>query len=1020
MGIRVGVLGPVELVRDGRVIPLTGAPQRVLLARLALAGGRPVPVADLIDALWEAGPPDNAVGNLHSYVSRLRRQAGSEVICREPGGYRLNLSGGDGGTDVEIVERLVRRARDQRSDPAAVTLAEALAVWRGESLADVADRMVFAPDVARLNEWRRHLHEECLERRLDAGRAAETLPEIEALATAQPLRERPRLLLMRALHATGRTPEALTVVRTYRERLAEDHGLDPSPALVELQRRILAEDPALRPPMPAGRAPETPARISTPSGDISDMSPEDGPARDAPAAGWEAGKAPAAGWEAGKAPAAGWEAGKAPATGREAGKAPAAGRWVNGTEGTAGPGGKSIPRRADRFFGRTAELSALRHALAADRVVSLVGPGGVGKTRLMTEALTGGELLVELAERSVPSDVAAAVAGALGLRAAPRGGIAALAERLGSAPAVLVLDNCEHLLEAVRDLVAALVIRCPGVRVLATSRQRLGVAGERVLRVGPLPASDRVALFCDRAALLRADFRDDIRTRELAAEICELVDGLPLAVELAARREAVFGLAHLRDRLGAGLNVLDPARGGDRSTAVSATVEWSYRLLDPAAQRLLDHLAVCRGGFGLDALPYFDQSRDAESLLAELADASLVTCDLSAGQPRYRLLETVRHVSLGHLDPAGERQARDAHARWMLDLAAELVRRGRDRDPWTTPTLRREVGNLQEALSWLARGDRDGGARLAALLAVINSDAPDPGLTDQLASWKPDRIETESDMLCGLAAGNAEWLRGDLAEADRILTAVLDRMPGDHPLRWGALIVRISNGMFAGRAASVRADAELMAADPGAPHWARATGICCAALMDAYAGDPGAGLAWLDEYAGELDTERYDGFVPFTRGELLAASAPEEALAWYDRSIAASDRANLIYTSNVARVARAAVLIRLGRRQQAADACREAITAVRDVNMTAQLWTILRLTAELLDASGESETAAVIVRAADADPLAPAVMGPDVERLARLRDAVPAPPPPPGAGDAAAICGYALTALLTTYPIEGL
>ncbi|WP_433830024.1 BTAD domain-containing putative transcriptional regulator [Actinoplanes sp. CA-015351] len=910
MGIRVGVLGPVALSRDGRDIPLTGAPQRILLARLALAGGRPVGVPELLDALWDGEPPENAIGNLHSYVSRLRRHTGGDVIRREPGGYRL--AGAEMETD--IVRQLVETARTQSPGPAAATLTQALAVWRGDPLADVSDRLVFAPEIARLTEWRRHLREECLGLRLDASQAAEALPEIEAIATAEPLRERPQLLLVRALHASGRTPQALTVLSAYRRRLAESHGLDPSPALIEMQRRILAEDPELRP-------------------QVSPM---------------------------------------------------------------------IVRRAAGRFFGRRTELAAIREALGTDRVISLVGPGGVGKTRLMTEALTGGELVVELAERSVPGDVASAVAGALGMRAAPRGGVAALAERIGAAPAVLVLDNCEHLLDAVRDLAGELVARCPRVRVLATSRRRLDVAGERVLHIGPLPAPDRVALFCDRAALLRADFRDDLRTRELAAQICELVDGLPLAVELAARREAVFGLAHLRDRLGAGLDVLDPARGGDRATAVSATVEWSYRLLDPAAQRLLDRLAVCRGGFGIEALPYFG-AHNSERLLAELVDASLISCDLTTDEPRYRLLETVRHVGLGHLDPEGEREARAAHARWMLDLAAELVGRGRNRDPWTTPTFRRETANLQEALAWLGT---ENGALLAAHLAVINSDAPDPGVTEQLVAWKPAVVETGSDLLRGLAAGNAEWLRGNLAEADRLLTEVINRMPEDHPLRWGALIVRISNGMFAGRAAAVRADAELIAADRGAPRWARATGICCAALMDVYAGDPRAGVDWMEEHAAYLRTEGLDGFVPFTRGELLAGSDPESALTWYDRSIAASERVNQVYTANVARVARAAVLIRLGRREQAVAACRETIVAVRDVNMTAQLWTILRLTAELLG----GEAGSYIVRSADEDPLAPAVMGPDVERLTRLRGTST------GTGDLATVCGHALDELAKQRP----
>ena len=459
----------------------------------------------------------------------------------------------------------------------------------------MGDRLAFAPEVARLTEWRRHLREECLDRRVAAGQAAEALPEIEALATAEPMRERPQLLLMRALHHTGRTAEALAVARSFRERMIDGHGVDPGPAIDELQRRILSEDPALRP---------------------------------------------------------------------------------------AGAALTATRPRPDRFFGRRAELAAVREALGAGRVTTIAGPGGVGKTRLMTEALTGSELVIELAELAVPADVAVAVAGALGLRAAPRGGVEAIAERLGSEPAVLVLDNCEHLLDAVRELVGAVIARCPGVRVLATSRQPLSVAGERVLRLGPLPGPDRVDLFCDRAGLLRAGFADTPHNRELAAAVCDLVDGLPLAVELAARRESVFGLAHLRDRLGAGLTVLDPARGGDRSSAVRATVEWSYRLLDPAAQRLLDRLAVCRGGFGLDALAHLQETPDSEPLLAELVDASLVVSDLTADPPRYRLLETVRHVGLAHLGPDREQDARAAHAAMDARLTlAGLVRLQAVRDP---------------------------------------------------------------------------------------------------------------------------------------------------------------------------------------------------------------------------------------------------------------------------------------------------------------------------------------------------
>ncbi len=925
--VEVGVLGPVELRLDGVPAPLPGAPQRVVLARLALAAGRTVPVADLIDALWDDDPPDNALGNLHSYVSRLRRHTGAAAIRREPGGYRLDLPAA--ALDTVRVERLVATARDQDPPAAARTLAAAVATWRGDPLGDVADRLAFAPDVARLTEWRRHLREECLDRRLAAGQAAQALPEIEELATAEPMRERPQLLLMRALHQAGRTAEALAAGRAFRGRMVDGHGVDPGPALDDLQRRILAEDPALRPAPPPAAATGPPA-----------------PAR-----------------------------------------------------------------RPDRFVGRQAELAALRRALGEGRVTTVAGPGGAGKTRLMTEVLTGGEVVVELAELSAPADVPAAVAAALGLRAAPRGGVAAITERLGSVPALLVLDNCEHLLGAVRELVDVIVAACPGVRVLATSRQRLGAAGERVLRLGPLPEADQVALFCDRAALLRADFPGDARTRALAGEVCRLVDGLPLAVELAARREAVFGLVQLRDRLGAGLRVLDPAHGGDRATGVSATVEWSYRLLGREAQTLLDRLAVCRGGFGLDALDHLAPA--GEGLLAELVDASLVACDLTADPPRYRLLETVRHVALGHLGPDGEERARAAHAAWMLAHATALAAWQHRRDPRTTPALRREKANLQEALTYLCRAGRwDEAAALGAMLATVAADDPDPNVTEHLRRLAPREVTTGTDALRALAAGIAECLSDHFDEADRLLTEAIRTLPEDHPRRWAAVLFRLTNAMFRGRAAEVHRDATMLVTHPGAPRWATALGPCCAALIDSYLGEAARAQGWLDTYAAVLDDDPH-GFVAFTRAELLAGADPEAALGCFDLALARSTTSRQTYTRHIAGIGRAAVLIRLGRHAEAVAACRDLIGAVRSAGMTAQVWTTLRLTAELLAGLGDLGTAAAILAAADAEPLAPVVMGPDLRRQddIRRRAAVAGVTVPPGHADTAAVAAAALAAL---------
>jgi hypothetical protein len=480
-------------------------------------------------------------------------------------------------------------------------------------------------------------------------------------------------------------------------------------------------------------------------------------------------------------------------------------------------------------------------------------------------------------------------------------------------------------------------------------------------------------------------------------------------VELAARRESVFGLAHLRERLGAGLTVLDPARGGDRSNAVRATVEWSYRLLDPAAQRLLDRLAVCRGGFGLDALTHLRETPDSEPLLAELVDASLVVSDLTTDPPRYRLLETVRHVGLAHLGPDRERDARAAHAAWMLDHVAGLVRLQAVRDPRTTPGLRRELANLQEALRWLhGTGRRDDCARLAAGLTVVLADAPDPGVAEQLRRLAPARVETETDALLALAAGGAEWLINHFTEADRLLTAAATRLGPGHPLHWPGVLYRSANSMFSGRITEVHRDALILVDDPAAPPWAVAMGICCAALIDSYAGDPDGARNWISDYAAELARGDADGFVPFTRGELAAPADPEAALGWFDVSTRMSDRIHQAYIGAIARVARASVLIRLRRHAEAAAACGEVIEAVRAAGMTAQIWTSLRLTAELLGDLGDAESAAAILAAADADPLAPVVLGADLDRQARLRRPGARPP---GAADSASVAAFALAEL---------
>ncbi|MFP5319565.1 MAG: BTAD domain-containing putative transcriptional regulator [Acidimicrobiia bacterium] len=324
--LEVLLLGPVEVRVGGRPVPLPGVSQRVVLARLAVAAGRLVPTGELVDALWPGGPPENGLGNLQSYLSRLRKAVGPDRVTREPGGYRLSVA--PEAVDVGQVEATVAQARavaGQDPGEAARLLGDALDRWRGDPLADLPDALPFAPEVARWAAWRRQLVEDRLRYRIAAGHDADVLPELEQAAAADPTSERVHLLWMEALHHLGRTADALRVADRFRRRLVEETGLDPSPALAELESRLLAGGDAPRPaPGPVPPPPHLARRFA--------------------------------------------------------------------------PG--------DRFCGRAGELATLAAAVESHRVVTLVGPGGVGKTRLVLELLdrTGHRWAVHLVELGAVSE----------------------------------------------------------------------------------------------------------------------------------------------------------------------------------------------------------------------------------------------------------------------------------------------------------------------------------------------------------------------------------------------------------------------------------------------------------------------------------------------------------------------------------------------------------------------------------------------------------------------------------------
>jgi predicted ATPase/DNA-binding SARP family transcriptional activator len=714
--VRIGLLGAFEACDDaGRPVEVPGLRLRALLARLALDQGRLVTTDSLVDAIWGDEPPAGASNALQSLVSRLRRALPPDGTVRVESlsaGYRLAAAGD--ATDVAQFERLAAQGRACRRagdlDAAAGRFAAALALWRGAPLDGLAQAPFAAPAIARLTESRLRTVADHAELALAAGRGGELVPGLQELTLAHPLDERLRGLYMRALCAAGRPAEALAAFEDLRLGLAEALGTDPSPPLRDLHAAILRGELG---PGPDPRIVQLPAAPST---------------------------------------------GPDP---RATQPLPVHLRPTN------------VPAAATSFVGRDQDLAQIRALLTGARLVTLVGPGGVGKTRLVAELAAGwpaadGAWLAELAGISDPAGVPAAVCAALGL---PPG--ADLAGQLAHRDLLLVLDNCEHLLDACAVLAHTLLGGCPGVRILATSREPLTAAGERIYPVVPLPVPPptvglgealdvpALRLFADRAAAAVFGFRLTAVNLPAVAEICRRLDGLPLAIELACARLRTLPAMELAARLDDRFQLLT---GGSRAAlprhqTLIAVVEWSWDLLTDAERTLARRLAVFASGATPEAAEAVcaDESlpaREVVGLLGALADKSLVELREGPGEPpRYRMLDTIGVYAQGALDAAGESGPfRQAHARYFLARAeaGEPLLRTSHQLPHLA-WLRREHDNLRAALRYsVGAGDAGTAVRLVAALGWY---------------WT----------VRGNHAEAAGWLRAALALPG---TADADRVPG--------------------------------------------------------------------------------------------------------------------------------------------------------------------------------------------------------------------------------------------------
>ncbi|MFE9565145.1 BTAD domain-containing putative transcriptional regulator [Streptomyces sp. NPDC006487] len=761
------MLGTTQVIRDdGSTVPVGGARLRALLTALALRPGRAVPAASLIEEVWDGDPPADGPAALQALVGRLRRALGREAVGSGEGGYWLVADRDD--IDLYRFERLARAAAQASPAEAAALYDEALALWRGEPLSSLPGS---GPEAARWEALRLDARRGRLHAALALGEAERVLPELTALCAGLPLDESLQALRIRALRDAGRPAEALAAYEEVRRDLADRLGTTPGPALRALHR-VLLTDPTAAPGRsvpPAGPGPLPPEQKAgadrTDRMERGQAGPGSGVTAGAAGAAQGSSAAPAGPGTPGTA-AEPYRSSSAPSgttattassgpdradssdradpgstdgPGPSAPGGPGSGDLLGAGAGAGagpvppGPGAGNLRMRLTTFVGREEDIRVIGDDLARSRLVTLLGPGGAGKTRLSQEAAEAharagrgtpdarpatpeqpsadrvpsrggpgpapawadGVWFVELAPVDDPEDVAEAVLVALGARETKLRGPAAeemrvltergdrpldrLVEHCARRRMLVILDNCEHVVDAAARLAEEVLARCPGVQILATSREPLGVPGETLRPVDPLPDPVALRLLDDRGAAARAGFSVD-DDPAAAVEICRRLDGMPLAIELAAARLRLLTPRQIADRLDDRFRLLT---GGSRThlprqQTLRAVVDWSWDLLDEPERAVLRRLSVFAGGCDLDAAEAVctdaAEDLDAADLLGSLVDKSLVVAapDSTGGGMRYRLLETVAEYASERLAAAGD--DRGATERRHLTHYRELAR----------------------------------------------------------------------------------------------------------------------------------------------------------------------------------------------------------------------------------------------------------------------------------------------------------------------------------------------------------
>lgn len=750
-GLRFQVLGPVRAWRldDGGAeteIDLGPAKQRAVLAVLALGAGGSVSREAIIEFLWPDEPPPTAVNAVQTYIKRLRQilepdrppREPSRFLPAVPGGYLLAVEGDE--LDLVRFRSLIGSAREAEQqeewDKAAELRHGALGLWQDRPLADLGPLIRLHPKVTALEQEQLGAALDYFDTELAAGRAAAVLPRIEEMAGGQPLHEPMQARLIRAYHACGRYAEALGVFGRVRERLRDELGVDPGSELRRAYEQVL-------------RA---------------------GESHEETRGGWRG------------------------------------------------------PRpMADDLVGRTGDLDRLRELVLNRRLITLSGSGGAGKTALANEVarrlrdeFPAGVGVVELGTLAPepagaepdPAPIAGAVAATLGIRQGDRkSAVTAVARALQGRELLIVLDNAEHVVRGAAALVDHLVRACPAVTLLVTSRRPLGVAGETVWDVVPLAvppvdgteaelrSSPSVELFLRRVAdaCPELDLGDQIT---LVGRLCRRLDGLPLAIELAAARLRSMSLTDLDGRLTRQPSVLS---GGDTARlphqrALEATIEWSRRLLSPWQRLLLGRLSVLTGAFTLDTAERVCgfpplSADEVAPLLADLVESSLVH-PVRDREYRYRLLVPIREFALGRIDLADLRATRARHLGWCVSLARAIEEATPGERAGRVATVQAEIDDIFAALAWAFDPASDperrqmGARLLAANRAVWDAD---PHNLDTVWHWTRRALEYREDLPRDLQArllhwaGRITWVTGRPAESGAYLAEAYAQYDPDDP-----------------------------------------------------------------------------------------------------------------------------------------------------------------------------------------------------------------------------------------------